>query len=406
LTVACSATDEENGVQARPGVTQPGVSGPAGGTAGGVTGGTGVPSGTGALAPDPGVGMPGAGTGATGTRSPAPTEERCGAVTETAENRLQPVDIIFGIDTSGSMAEEVAQVQQNLNAFSAQIIASGIDVRVIMLATLQGSAALAGGLAVDGPCIAPPLGSGNCPDDSNLPRYVHIDQAVTSWDALDVFINAYPKYAPHLRENSLKTFVVISDDDPTTAAGDLGFIGGITGLSPLPMIDSADAFIGAVKNLAPKSSMWSSWRYSGIFAFTLCPSAEFGGVGVVYQQLVERTGGVAGDLCLQAFAPVFDELARKVVDVVTLACEWEIPKSQGGTFDPAKTNVQLALDGALEKPLKVPDAATCGSRDGWHYDNEADPRKVVVCPSTCGRIQAATMAQVDLLFGCQTVLLL
>ena len=92
----------------------------------------------------------------------------CGAVSHMAENMLQPADIIFGIDTSGSMSEEVAEVQQNLNRFSERIIASGIDVRVIVLSTLQGTA-MPGGVTVDGPCIAPPLGSGQCPADSNPP---------------------------------------------------------------------------------------------------------------------------------------------------------------------------------------------------------------------------------------------
>jgi hypothetical protein len=220
-----------------------------------------------------------------------------------------------------------------------------------------------------------------------------------------VYINAYSKYAPHLRANSLKTFVSISDDNADPSTGPFALIAELAGL--VPAIRTADAFIAAVKNLEPNSPMWSSWRYSGIYSFSLCPSAELGAVGTVYQDLVERTGGVAGDLCLQQFGPVFDELARQVVEAVTLSCDWEIPASpQRGTFDAGRTNVQLTLGGAVEKLFKVPDVSTCGSRDGWHYDSEVDPKKVVACPSTCTRIRAAAKAQVDLLFGCQTVLLL
>lgn len=339
----------------------------------------------------------GAGAPAAGSASSAGADGECGAVTQMAQNTLQPADIIFGIDTSGSMAEEVAQVQQNLNTFSQQIIGSGIDVRVIVLATQQGTAANSGGTAVDGPCIAPPLGSGQCPSDSNPPTYVHIDQPVASWDVLDVYINAYPSYRPHLRENALKTFVTISDDNADSETSPFGILG------VRPVHHTADDFIAAVANLEPSSPMWSNWRYSGIYSFTLCPSAQFGAVGAVHADLVQRTGGVAGDLCLQEFALVFDELARKVADEVTLACDWEIPPPQGGVFDAGKTNVQLALDGVVDPLFKVADASTCGSLEGWHYDDEADPTKVVVCASTCARIQAATEARVDLLFGCETM---
>lgn len=154
-----------------------------------------------------------------------------------AENMLQPadIDIVFGIDTSGSMSEEVAEVQQNPNRFSRQIIDSGIDVRVLVLSTLQG-AALLGGVTVDGPCIVPPLGSGQCPNDSNPPSYVHVDTMVASWDVLDVYVNAYPMYREHLRENSLKTFVTISDDNADSSTSPFG-----------PLTAARDPFRGGLR---------------------------------------------------------------------------------------------------------------------------------------------------------------
>ena len=323
----------------------------------------------------------------------------CGAVTQMAENTLQPADIIFGIDTSGSMSEEVAQVQQNLNAFSQQIIDSGIDVRVIVLSTLQGSA-MPGGVTVDGPCIGAPLGSGQCPADSNPPRYVHLDLMVSSWDVLDVYVNAYSSYKPHLREGSLKTFVTISDDNADSETSPFALLG------VRPTLHTADDFIAAVGSLDPGSAMWSDWRYSGIYSFTLCDSAAFGAIGSVHEELVSKTGGVAGDLCLQQFAPVFDQLAKQVAATVTLACDWTIPPPPAGdSFDKGKSNVQVTLDGAVEQLLKVPDVSKCGALEGWHYDDEAAPTKVVACPSTCARIQAAVDARVDLQFGCETLLI-
>ena len=170
------------------------------------------------------------------------------------------------------------------------------------------------------------------------------------------------------------------------------------------MIHSAEASVAAVGNLEPHSPIGSNWRYSGIYSFSSCPSAQFGAVGVVHEALVKQTGGVAGDLCLQEFDPVFDALARGVTKAVTLACDWAIPPAAPGVppFDKAKTNVQLTLDGAVEQSLKVADVSACGIVEGWHYDDEAAPIEVVACPATCTRIQAAARAQVLLLFGCRT----
>ena len=53
----------------------------------------------------------------------------------------------------------------------------------------------------------------------------------------------------------------------------------------------------------------------------------------------------------------------------------------------------------------APDAAGCADKEGWYYDDENAPDKVVACPATCTRIQAAQNAQVDLLFGCETIII-
>lgn len=47
----------------------------------------------------------------------------------------RPVDIIFAVDNSGSMTDEIVAIQNNINTGFADIIArSGLDYRVIMVA--------------------------------------------------------------------------------------------------------------------------------------------------------------------------------------------------------------------------------------------------------------------------------
>lgn len=313
------------------------------------------------------------------------TGEECAAVSEQAENELAPVDIIFAIDTSGSMSDEKNFVQQQMNIFSQQIFLANIDHHVVMIAEES----------PDGPCINVPLGSGNCPQDTKLPEYLHVFQTVGSSNALDQILATEPEWSTALRPGSIKHFVVVSDDNSGMAA---------------------QTFHDALVALNPE---YASYIFHAIVAFEAPDPLEcFGGasccagpiplsadVGDVYIELVNSSGGVAGDLCDQEFGPVFNQIAQSVQTTVPLACEWDIPDPpEGETFDPTKVNVELTLDGVLEEVYFVESANDCMGGDGWYYlpDNVA-PEQIRICPETCLRVQDATEASVDILFGCETV---
>lgn len=310
----------------------------------------------------------------------------CGAIGETADNQLQPADIIFAIDNSGSMDEEIVFVRENMNAFSQRIVDSGIDVRIILISSPIGMTDDDGDDddQDNGICIDPPLGSGSCPDDSNLPRYLHVPQEVESHDALNLFVSTYPSWRQQLRPNATKTFVVVTDDNAEDEPN-----------------DSAVAFTQAVMGLDP--GLFAQWKFAGIYCFSECPEAAE--IGRVYMDLVTQTQGVAGDLCLQDFAPVFDALAQAVIGDSRLDCEWAIPPTPAGLmFDENLVNVQYTLSGAsTPTPLfAVPSASACDARGGWHYDDPTLPTRVLACPATCALLQADPGATLDVLFGCET----
>src|ERR1700753_1590776 len=64
--------------------------------------------------------------------------DACKAVVQQAEKQTGRADIVFVLDNSGSMAQEVSAVQSNLNSFSTQIEASGIDVHVVVISAPPG----------------------------------------------------------------------------------------------------------------------------------------------------------------------------------------------------------------------------------------------------------------------------
>src|SRR5688572_28815304 len=140
----------------------------------------------------------GAGDGAAGRT----VTENCAMSKATAMDimTVRPADIIFAIDSSTSMDEEIGFVQTNMNTFSQQISASGIDVHVVLIANETGMRPV---------CIGAPLGSGTCPGDSKAPNYVHVPVGVGSHDALDQIIDTFPMYQQYLRPEATKSFVVI-----------------------------------------------------------------------------------------------------------------------------------------------------------------------------------------------------
>lgn len=326
--------------------------------------------------PQPMGGMAGtagsAGTAGTGGRM---VTDDCAATMATATDMttIVPADIIFAIDSSSSMTAEIDFVQTYMNEFSTQITAAGIDVRVILLGAL-------------GPiCIGAPLGSGQCPEDSNLPAYVHVDQRVGSNDALNVIIDTYDTWAQHLRPEATKSFVIISDDDATDAPN-----------------DSAQEFIDAITAKDPV--MFETFSFNGVYCFTECEDTA-AAIGQVYIDLVAMTGGVGGDLCLQDFQPVFDRLAEQIVMTsgTEITCEWDFPAPPAGqSFTTDLVTVERSAGGAKTPLTRVNSEADCAA-GGFYFDSLFNPTRLIACPSTCAELQGQVGGQVDVTFGCEAV---
>src|ERR1700761_8266488 len=69
---------------------------------------------------------------------PIGADAACAAASEQADVTVLPVDIVWMVDNSSSMAPAITQIQQGLNAFAATIEGSGLDYQVIML-SLRGA---------------------------------------------------------------------------------------------------------------------------------------------------------------------------------------------------------------------------------------------------------------------------
>jgi hypothetical protein len=119
-----------------------------------------------------------------------------------------------------------------------------------------------------------------------------------------------------------------------------------------------------------------------------------------------QTMGIAGDLCLQDFQPVFDRLAEQIITMSgsEITCEWALPPAPTGkTFAGDLVAVERSVMGATGMPLtRVNSEAEC-AQGGWYFDSALNPSKILACPNTCMELQGQTGGQVDVTFGCESV---
>lgn len=129
------------------------------------------------------------------------------------DTTARPIDIIWMIDTSGSMAEEIAQVESEINAFATALDAAGGNNQLHLIADRGGDQFEM--------CVSPPLGGLGCAD--NPPpagRFFQYDtngggvSMVHSSNALGRAIQQYGSgWGPNLLPNSYLAFIVTTDDD-------------------------------------------------------------------------------------------------------------------------------------------------------------------------------------------------
>ncbi|UQA60606.1 vWA domain-containing protein [Polyangium aurulentum] len=149
-------------------------------------------------------------------------------------------------------------------------------------------------------------------------------------------------------------------------------------------------------------------------AFTSSPSIPVYviGVGNLLSSLnaIAEAGGTGkaflmdGDQGTQdAFIKALNEIRGKA-----LSCEIPIPPPPPGeTLDPNKVNVVYKpSNGSPEVTFtKAADPSICDQVPGsWYYDDPAKPTQIILCPDACATITGDNAAQLDVGFGCESVI--
>jgi len=305
-------------------------------------------------------------------------------LTECASSSVQamegnaPVDIIWVVDSSGSMSNEAERVQENLNDFSTAIGMVGIDYHVVMITTSSYVS------------VPPPLGGSA--------RYLLIDRPVSSNEPLRALLDEYPNYEHFLRRTAITHVVATTDDE-----------------SDLPWMDfdrEMRANLGrnylfhaiASQQAEPTFTNPNGACQNGGF-----PPDGAAEPGIEYYMLAGHTGGLTFSICTMDWSGLFSTLTAAIAVPMPLPCVYPIPDPPDGTeFDPFRVNVVYTPgDGSGEQVFPyvgTDDGADC-TAGGWFYDDPDSPDAIQICPSTCAAISADPAGRVDIAFGCQTFII-
>jgi len=145
----------------------------------------------------------------------------------------------------------------------------------------------------------------------------------------------------------------------------------------------------------------NAFYYNGVLTFAIA----IDGANVADLDKIAAAGGTTVAFDITGDISAFVQEMQNIQGTV-LSCEFLIPDVGDGDFDPGKVNV-VYTPGDGSPPETIPQAPTpadCGDESGWFYDNPANPTKISLCPGICDVVQADNMAQVNVAFGCPTII--
>lgn len=337
----------------------------------------------------------------------------CAGTSVKAQLVALPADIVWVVDNSSSMSEEIDAVRAGINAFAEQLAASAVDYHLVMLSK-RGTTASGKLYPV---CVPEPLAGPDCGDSA---RFLHSDfpqEGIKSIQPLEQLLGSLGQtqgyklgdsggrggspWRQHLRAEASKSIVVVSDDNSRLSAN--AFLNTNGGLVSTVSGGSANCSV-------PPGLKQPHWE--GLFDH-LVVHAMVGPNGATYRELAEDTGGVVADISeaggpsSPAWNAFFTTVAQEVVSAAAISCNLPMPAPpQGETLDPNRVNVAVASStepNGRHTLSRVTGADAC-ENGGWYYDDPSAATEIRLCPASCAEMNAAPQETrgAEVVFGCAT----
>ena len=300
------------------------------------------------------------------------------------------VDVVWWIDTSGSMSQEAKYLNQNINAFAQFIAGANIDYRMILVGN---------GFGI---CVQPPLGGPGCTDG---PNFHHVKQTIGSTNGPNILVTNYAKWGQFLRPDASKNIVAVTDDNQSTPSSCSTQCSSANG-GPIGLPCSqckAQWFASELQKADPVNfpqtpqTPYGFTHHSIVGYETKADCPTIAQKGAAYLELTAMTNGAKFKVCDTNWAPIFQTLAQSVIQTAKPGCEYGIPYPNGVKPNPAIGLSYVAKDDLFDVPKAVGNVCP-GNGNGFTLDNDANPTKVTLCPASCDLLKGGGNIQFD--FGC------
>jgi len=296
----------------------------------------------------------------------------CASKSFVATESTAPVDMIWVVDSSGSMDNEAKRVQDNLNTFSTEMGKVGIDYHVVMITSSSFVK------------VPPPLGTS--------PNYMFIDRMVNSNEPLQVLLDEFPKYKSFLRPLAITHIVAVTDDESDITAE--SFYKQMSAL----LGHGFKAHAIASEKVAPTfTNPEGACQTSGF------PPEGAAAPGIQYYRLADATGGLKFSICTADWSGLFKTLSATVAVPAKIPCAFKLPVPESGVIDPGKVNLNYTKgSGGTVTLVYVANKDACTAAGGWYYDDPTKPTHAILCPSTCTTVSGDKLGRIDVALGCAT----
>ena len=353
------------------------------------------------------------------------TDAACAMASAQATLVRKPVDIIFIIDNSCSMSDEIHGVELNINGNFTEIMKkSGLDYRVIML-THYGAW---NSLRI---CVGPPLGkqmNGCMPPDpqvvNNPPKFFHYNWDIQSWDSFKKAIMQYnlpdidgnpppagncgnkpcAGWNQYLRKTAVKIFIEVTDDRSDMMSGQIDTA--LLALDPLQFgtAKKRNYILHSITGVAANVPPTKPWGPKDPIQAGKCGNGAVTN-GQEYQELSILTGGLRFPICEWAnFSAVFQEVAKGILEGTKVACEIDMPQPPlGQEIDEETLTVEYTpstIGAEAENFTQVYGLNDCDSASFYIQGN-----LIVLCPDTCTRVQRDGQAKLRVIYDCKEPLM-
>jgi uncharacterized protein YegL len=301
-------------------------------------------------------------------------EDSGACVTTSAEARRVPLDIIFLIDRSGSMAgAKWNGTKAALTAFFSDPASDGIGAGMVYFPTQKGDMCNPTNYAL----LDVPIGV--------LPMNAF---ALTNSIPFDALGWGTPTFSG--LKGALMAATAYQDTHPTHKV-------------IVVLATDGDPFGCEATSIDEIAGLATSARsYNGVRTYVI------GVAGSTIANL-DKIAAAGGTTAAYDITKDISEFSAKIEDIRTeaLGCDFEIPPPPNDQeLDPNRVNFTYTPKG-MGNPKILPradDLADCNGQPGWYYDSNAGPTKIILCPASCSTVQADSSAKVSVLFGCNSVI--